>query len=71
MKSIILVDGDDWIGLYVDGVLTDEGHDVTIQELCWRVKDEPFTISYETCDPDWICEVGNFPHKIEDVVFDD
>lgn len=26
MKKFVIIDGDDWEGLYIDGILVDEGH---------------------------------------------
>lgn len=33
MKKLVLVLGDDWEGLYVDGALATQGHRVTLAEM--------------------------------------
>ncbi len=65
MKKLVLVTNyDDWEGLYIDGVLVLEGHQVR--------KDEMFTalgINYTEVEADvsWLASRGSLPKKLSDV----
>jgi hypothetical protein len=59
------VNGDDWVGLYVDGVLKKQGHSLDVRDII-----EALNLEYETLFPDaeWLFEVGYLPESIDDVV---
>ena len=68
--SIILADGDDWEGLYFNGVLITEGHRVTIKDVVMVIQNvESANFSYEEKEADskWLADEGSFPMSIEDV----
>jgi hypothetical protein len=64
VPKIDLVYGDDWIGLYLDGKLVEEGHSL-----------EPFHVldalgikhTYHAADIDWLHEEGCLPERLDDV----
>ena len=66
-KKIHLVSGDDWEGLYINGNLVTEGHQITNEELL-----EILGVDFNTslADIDWLEERGSFPEKLTDVKFE-
>jgi hypothetical protein len=63
-NNLVLYDNEEWVGLYSDGKLLDEGHSISMLEFCDLV-DIPLTI--KTADEDWLCSEGGFPDNIKDV----
>ena len=64
--EVVLADGDDWQGLYVNGTLVMQDHRITVQDLC-DLYDFKGMIKEVYADVDWLCEVNEFPKKLEDV----
>lgn len=64
MEKITLVQGDDWQGLYADGSLLDEGHEITIKQLC-----DAMGIECEVVTPDqeWLEDRGSLPDDLSEV----
>jgi len=63
-KKVHLVRADNWTGLYIDGVLVEEGHDIQYYDL-FKHLDIDGEILW--CDEDWIHQVGRLPLAIEKV----
>ena len=59
--------GDDWEGLYVDGELATEGHQLIIEDLADVLGIE---IEDKYANIDWLEERGSLPNKLEDVKFE-
>ena len=64
-KEFVEVYGDDWVGLYIDGKLSYEGHDI---DWKWVVECQ-FGAKVPTisANPKWLEERGSFPNNLEDV----
>lgn len=60
--GILVTNGDDWEGLYVDGVMVEQGH---------RVSRDSFMglASYKTVDvdQDWADSVGHYPELYAEI----
>lgn len=65
-RDITIVTGEDWQGLYINGVLVYEGHQIDIMTFCELVFD--FWPRLIWCDDDWLEEQMCFPVKLEDVM---
>jgi len=68
--EFILADGDDWQGLYFNGVLVTEGHEVTKKELVealdYRLSDN-FSYDEKEVDSAWLANEGSLPRHIDNV----
>ena len=64
-KKIDLVDADDWVAVYLDGVVVHQAHSITERQML-----DILGIPYETHDADQeaVEDAGSFPVRIEDVV---
>lgn len=63
--ELTYVMGDDWEGLYVDGEIFDQGHN-----LDWRyIIESLFNVGIETryADLGWLDQEGYLPESLEDV----
>ena len=64
--KITLVQGEDWVGLYVDGKLKNQGHSLSPFEVC-----DALGVDNETVWADeHLKEHGYCPPKLEDVTPD-
>lgn len=63
-SKIVLAIGDDWVGLYIGGLLVYEGHDISNSNLM-----DVLGIPHEAVYPDdgWLADRGNLPEKLSDV----
>lgn len=61
----VLVDGDDWMGLYVDGALMAEGHTISSSALAAACGIPLVTV---VCNDQWLVERGGFPSFLSEVV---
>lgn len=70
MADIVFVTSeDDWQGVYVDGWLKDQGHNVSwLFVLETLIGEEIECVSSLTVDSDWLNEVGTLPDNFSDVV---
>lgn len=64
MAKFSYVDGDDWNGLYKDGKLIWQGHNITTYRLLELIGAE---VDYKEADGDWLMDRGDLPVKLEDV----
>ena len=64
IDEVVIVHGDDWVGVYVDGKLRYEGHSIRPEQLL-----ELLGINCRDfeCDLDWLEEEGNLPKDLKDV----
>lgn len=68
MNTVNMVYGDDWQGLYLNGVLFTEGHSVHISELGAIINNggaNQFT-SHEVCFM-WMYDMGHLPKFFTDI----
>lgn len=67
-RTVTLVSGDDWSGLYIDGALVTEGHSVSARDALEVVAGVgPFRLVCEVADQEWLESEGNLPAKLADV----
>lgn len=68
--NIALVNGEDWIGLYINGVLIVESHSLDVVGVLKIVCERQQTIvkieSYEAGE--WLLNEGNLPYKLTDAL---
>jgi hypothetical protein len=73
--KIVIVNGDTWRGLYINGVLVCQGHNVTARELgeaiCERLPRLDMTYDEKYADLDWLDGEGYLPETLEEVKFED
>ncbi len=64
MVKISIVYGDDWVGLYIDGKLAYDNHQINAEDLLDVLK-----IDYESfsCDLEWLEERGCLPDDLDEV----
>ena len=63
-QKIVIVSGDDWQGIYIDGQLKYEGHSIRPMDIF-----EVLGINHEQfeCDFEWLEERGRLPKNLEEV----
>ena len=69
MKKVVLVLGDDWNGLYIDGKLEIENHSLSayqaLQTLSLNSHD--FQLDQIVADEEWLEQKGCLPEELSDV----
>ncbi|TSC89542.1 MAG: hypothetical protein G01um10143_32 [Parcubacteria group bacterium Gr01-1014_3] len=62
--KIVIVNGDDWHGLYVNGKLYYEGHEIPTDIIFKALK-----VPYKAidCDLPWLIKNGRFPADLKQV----
>ena len=69
--AVVLVDGDDWVGVYRDGKLIREGHlspsDIKASYEDKKHGDMGISVSEIVPDLDWLMERGNLPSLLSEV----
>lgn len=73
MSNVVtLVTGEDWSGLYVNGVLVEQGHQIpqrhVIEHLA-RIEGE-YTSESVIPNQQWIEDRGNLPNDLSEVIAD-
>lgn len=81
MSKAILIQADDWEGLFIDGKLVKEGH--TLNEGTSRVKyfnklakqynfriDDLKEVYIDECDEDRLYDIGCFPECLSELIGD-
>lgn len=69
--EVVIVDGGDWHGLYIDGELVEEGHSLCVSDVLRKVRDTRRPIaSVETIEADqtWLEDHGFLPKHLSNVV---
>lgn len=68
MSEMVFAQGDDWMGIYIDGVLQMEGHSISPLEAV------QFAVGYGVrhaksleVDLDWLHDRGDLPAEFDDV----
>ncbi len=62
-----LVDGDDWVGLYKDGVLLEEGHRILLRDLAKYAGIDFERVELSSDNMEWLGERGGFPMDLGEV----
>lgn len=68
-NQLVHVMGDDWCGLYLNGVLKTEGHSMSFSDIM-EVVSEAGSIDYWTtleADLDWLADEGSLPPALGEV----
>jgi len=64
MPKVVIVEGDDWKGLYVDGKLEYEDHNITPKKVLDVLGIE---LGIMECDLNWLFERGDMPKNLSEV----
>ena len=69
MTTLTFVDGDDWCGLYLDGGLIHQGHELSVRKMFYYATLHGPIESFEALDVDteWLEEIGQLPDNLSDV----
>jgi hypothetical protein len=72
-NNLTLIIGDDWEGIYHDGLLIYEGHEVQRRELVNLMKShETFNVEFKALNDmgiDWLHEEGSLPEYISGIPY--
>jgi hypothetical protein len=71
MNKIIVVDSDDWQGMYVNGTLKEEGHEVRIDDISKYTpisEIKVFCLSYYGTEE--LEDFGSLPNKLSEIPSD-
>lgn len=63
-REIVIVDADDWAGLYIDGKLVYEGHSIDYRQVFKHLN---IDYSRKEADFEWMDEVGRLPENLSEV----
>ena len=63
-KKITFVLGNDWTGMYIDGVLVEEGHTIPYWAI---VRALGFEYDSKSVDEEWLEAYGCMPNDLKDV----
>lgn len=68
-RSFTIVTGDDWMGIYLEGILVVQGHTPTASRSLEDLLMDVFDIDFESREADqvWLQDRGNLPKKLSDV----
>ena len=71
MNKIVVVDSDDWQGMYVNGVLKEEGHELRIDDISKYTpisEIKEFCLSYYGTEE--LEDFGSLPNKLSEIPSD-
>lgn len=69
VNKICLVQGDDWMGVYLNDDLVYEGHSIDDVHLLEIAEDfQPFETDVKEADLEWLAEVGSLPPRLKDII---
>lgn len=69
MNVVSYVNGDGWVGLYVNGQLVEQGHKIDPRNLLEHVANlERFTAESIIPNQQWLDDRGMLPNRLEEVV---
>lgn len=67
MIDVVHVIAYEFEGLYVDGKLRDQDHTISVTDLAYAAKGEPFTLKQVHVDEDWLMDTMELPENYSDV----
>lgn len=73
MKITLVTNNDDWEGIYFDGVLMLEDHQLRPYDILYLVQQSQAVVEDVVklgVDDEWLYERGRLPKNLEDVVFE-
>lgn len=71
-RRVVIALGDDWSGLYIDGKLVHEGHNIDETWMASLLSEHlGIDMTAEWVDLDWIYDRGRLPESIEDVEWEE
>lgn len=67
--KITLVYGDDWKGLYINGQLKLQNHDLDVRDVLEAINSEDKFVGIEVLEADagWLADAHEFPDNLEHV----
>lgn len=69
LPVVTIVSGDDWKGLYFDGNLVTQGHEISLRDFAEHVNEiGVFELDTVDVDSDWLKARGNLPDDLGDIV---
>ena len=68
MKVIRVSNDDDWVGYYIDGLMTDQNHSVSADEILETLSGMG-VLEYESyiADADWMYSQGYLPEEFSEI----
>lgn len=66
MKDIKYIDGDDWVGLYINGSLEFQGHSLSIEEFARLVEIPISAVTVNEAGAEYLAVSGYFPDTLEE-----
>lgn len=71
-RNIVLMNADDWQGLYINGELVEEDHKIDLVDAFDRFDIDSFSSLETHCvNQEWIEDAGCFPDDIEDCILEE
>jgi hypothetical protein len=68
MTQMMIVQGDDWQGIYIDGKLKTEGHQIELLAgINIAIENKVDDADSAWCDLTWLHERGDLPQDLKDV----
>ncbi len=64
MKNLLLLQSDDWDGLFIDGKLVTEGHSISLYKFC---KILGIKVDFKEVDDEYMYEMGSFPENLDEI----
>jgi hypothetical protein len=69
--NITLAEGDDWEGLYIDGICYEQNHTLSASDVLSTLKDFGISVDIKSVDEEWMEEEGYLPEYLKDVKWED
>jgi len=75
-KPVVIVQNNDgdWVGIYVKGKISYQGHEIEEGELIYALEKagvlKKNSIDKVTADDDWVSKNSQLPNKLDDVVLE-
>jgi hypothetical protein len=69
-NEFVYVLGDDWVALYVNGKLVDQGHSLSVRDIFDAIEKAGGVITRTAqveCDEDWLMIRGDYPPTLREV----
>lgn len=63
-QEVLLVSGDDWEGIYVDGKIHVQGHQVRLEDFARIFGIE---LKHKGVGSGWLYDEGHLPYNLEDI----
>ena len=71
--NFVVVVGDDWQGIYLNGVLVTQNHSVSaialLRSMDGYAVSGRLNVEIREADPEWLCHNGDLPQTLNEVKF--